>query len=159
MADKPSPEQGTVRPTHARALLALFLVGGVLGYALARVTIAVNGFAPQVQWSSVVVLLAAGAVVLVLANSTHRTLHRDRQRMDVHRAVRFLLLGKASALVGALVAGGYLGFAVNFVDQLDVRLPQERVIRSVSAAIAAVVLVVAGLLLERACRVPKDPDE
>lgn len=159
MADNQSADQGTVGPTHVRTLFALFLVGGMLGYALARITIAVNGIAPQVQWTSVVVLLAAGAIVLVLANSTYRTLHRDRKRMDVHRAVRFLLLGKASALAGAIVAGGYLGFAVNFVNQLDVRLPQERVIRSVSAAIAAVVLAIAGLLLERACRVPQDQDE
>ncbi|MEJ7629377.1 MAG: DUF3180 domain-containing protein [Nocardioidaceae bacterium] len=159
MADKQSPEQGTVGPTHVRALFALFLVGGVLGYAFARITITLNGVAPQVQWTSVVVLLAAGTIVLVLANSTYRTLHRDRRRMDAHRAVRFLLLAKASALVGAIVAGGYLGFAFNFVDQLDVRLPQERVIRSVSAAIAAVILTVGGLLLERACRVPRDKDE
>lgn len=159
MADKQSPEQGTVGPTRVRALFALFLVGGVLGYAFARITITLNGVAPQVQWTSVVVLLAAGTIVLVLANSTYRTLHRDRRRMDAHRAVRFLLLAKASALVGAIVAGGYLGFAFNFVDQLDVRLPQERVIRSVSAAIAAVILTVGGLLLERACRVPRDKDE
>lgn len=159
MADQQSPEQGTVRPTRIRSLIALFLVGGVLGYAFVRITITVDGIAPQIQWSSVVVLLAAAAIVLVLANSTYRTLHRDRRRMDVHRAVRFLLLAKASALVGAIVAGGYLGFAVEFVGQLDVQLPQQRVIRSVCAAIAAVLLVVGGLLLERACRVPKDKDE
>ncbi len=159
MADQQSPEQGTVRPTRIRTLIALFLVGGVLGYAFARISIAVNGTAPQIQWGSVVVLLAAAAIVLVLANSTYRTLHRDRRRIDVHRAVRFLLLAKASALVGAIVAGGYLGFALEFVDQLDIRLPQERVVRSVSAAVAAVLLVVGGLLLERACRVPKDKEE
>ncbi len=159
MADKETPDRGTVRPTRIRSLIALFILGGVLGYAFARLTIALNGVAPQIQWSSVIVLLAADAIVLVLANSTYRTLHRERRTMDVQRAVRFLLLAKASALVGAIVAGGYLGFAAQFVDQLDVRLPEERVIRSVSAAIAAVVLVVAGLLLERACRIPKDKDE
>lgn len=159
MADSQPPEQGTVGPTKIRALLALFLVGGVLGYAFARLSIVVNGMAPEIQWTSVVVLLAAAAIVLVLANSTYRTLHRDRRLMDVHRAVRFLLLAKASALVGSIVAGGYLGFALEFVDQLDVPLPQERVIRSVSAAIAAILLVVGGLLLERACRVPREKDE
>ena len=158
MADKESPERGTVKPTHIRSLLALFLVGGVLGYAFVRITIAVNGVAPQIEWTSVIVLLAAAAIVLVLANSTYRTVHRDRRRIDANRAVRFLLLAKASALVGAIVAGAYLGFAAQFVNQLDVSLPETRVIRSVSAAIAAVVLVVAGLLLERACRIPKDKD-
>jgi hypothetical protein len=139
-------------------LVLLFIAGAVLGYAFARLTIAINGIAPQVQWTSAIVLLAAGAIVLVLANATYRTVHRERGRVDAHRAVRFLLLAKASALVGALMAGGYLGFALNFVDQLDVSLPEQRVIRSVAAAIASVVLVVAGLLLERACRIPKDED-
>lgn len=159
MADQPGPDQGTVGPTHVRSLLALFVVGALLGYAFVRISITVHGYAPTIQWTSAVVLLMAAAIVLVLANSTYRTLHRERKRMDAHRAVRFLLLAKASALVGAIVAGGYLGFAINFVNQLDVHLPQERVIRSVSASIAAVVLAVGGLLLERACRIPKDKDE
>ena len=36
--------------------------------------------------------------------------------MEPQRAVAFLVLGKASALAGALVAGGYFGFAVMFPD-------------------------------------------
>jgi uncharacterized membrane protein YczE len=159
LADQQSPDQGTIGPTRVRALVALFLVGGVLGYAFVRLAIAVNGYAPQVQWTAVIVLLAAASLMLGLANSTYRTLHRERRRMDAHRAVRFLLLAKASALVGAIVAGGYLGFAVNFVNQLDVHLPQERVIRSACASVAAILLAVGGLLLERACRIPKGPDE
>jgi lysylphosphatidylglycerol synthetase-like protein (DUF2156 family) len=159
LPDQESPERGTVTPTHIRSLLALFVLGGLLGFAFARITVAVNGIAPQIQWSSVIVLLAAASIVLVLANSTYRTLHRERRVMDVQRAVRFLLLAKASALVGAIVAGGYLGFALDFVGQLNVTLPEQRVIRSVCAAISAVLLVVGGLLLERACRVPKDKDE
>jgi hypothetical protein len=148
-----------VSPTRIRSLLALFLAGGVLGFAFERIYVAANGVAPQIQWSSVVVLLAAAAIVLIMANSTYRTLHRDRRAVDVHRAVRFLLIAKASALVGAIVAGAYLGFALHFVNQLDVPLPQTRVIRSVCASIAAILLVVGGLLLERACRIPKDKDE
>ena len=159
MADQQSPEQGTIRPTRVPALLALFLVGGVLGYAFGRLSIAIRGYAPQIQWSSAIGLLIAAAIVLLLANSTYRTLHREHGRMEPHRAVRFLLLAKASALVGAIVAGGYLGFAINFVTQLDVPVPQQRVIHSFGAAIAAILLAVAGLLLERACRIPKDDEE
>lgn len=159
MADQQSPDQVTVGPTRLRALLALFLVGGVLGYAFVRLSISMNGYAPQIQWTSVIVLAAAAAMVLVLANSTYRTLHRDRRRMDVRRALRFLLLAKASALVGAIIAGGYLGFASHFVDRLDISLYQDQVIRCVSASLCALVLTVGGLFLERACRIPKGEDE
>lgn len=159
MADRQSPDQGTVRPTRIPALAALFVLGGVLGYAFARVSISLRGVAPQIQWSAAVVLLAAAAIVLVLANSTHRTVQRERRFIDAHRAVRYLLLAKASALAGALISGGYLGFIACFVDQLDVTVPQQRVVRGIAAAIAAVLLALGGLLLERACRVPRDKDE
>lgn len=158
MAATPPSERPSVEPTSIRSLLALFVVGGVLGFAFARITTILNGSAPVIQWTSVIVLLAAAAIVLILANSTYRALHRERRLIDVQRAFRFLLLAKASSLVGAIVAGGYLGFAADFVNQLDVNLPEQRVIRSVCAAIAAVVLLVGGLLLERACRIPKDDD-
>lgn len=79
--------------------------------------------------------------------------------MDPRRAVRYLLLAKACAWVGALVAGGYLGFGLQFIDELNIPLPHQRAVRSLCAAFAAAVVVVAGLLLERACRVPDDEDE
>ena len=89
----PTSEQPGARapvgPTRIRLLVALFVVGGVLGYALrARSrSSSSTGSAPRIQWTSVIVLLAAAAIVLVLANSTYRTVHRERRRMDAHRAV------------------------------------------------------------------------
>ena len=71
----------------------------------------------------------------------------------------YTALGKASALAGALVAGGYFGFAVMFLTRLDAAAPRDRVIRSAVAIAAGVVLCVMGLLLERACKVPTEPDE
>jgi cytochrome c biogenesis protein CcdA len=157
-SNSPAPETPSVGPTRIRGLVALFIVGAMLGFGFARLTIAFNGVAPQIEWSAVVVLMAVAAIVLLLANSTHRILHRERRSMDPHRAFRFLLLGKASALVGAIMAGAYLGFAADFVNQLDVTLPEQRVVRSVFAAVSALILLLAGLLLERACRIPKDED-
>jgi hypothetical protein len=74
--------------------------------------------------------------------------------------VAFLVLGKASALAGAAVAGGYLGFALMFLTRVDASTPRDRVIRSAVAVVAGVALAVAGLRLERACKVPGlDDDE
>ncbi len=137
----------------------MFAVGAVLGYALVAISVRTTGWAPRVQWSAVFGLL--GLVVLVggLAYSTYRMVHHDRRPIDSRRAVNLLLGAKASALAGSVTAGGYIGFAVPFLNQLDIALPRERVIRSACAALAAVALLVAGLLLERACRVPKiDPE-
>ena len=52
---------------------------------------------------------------LILARWTYRVLHRERRRMEPQLAVAFLMFGKASALVGAFVAGGYTGFGLHFI--------------------------------------------
>lgn len=153
------PVQGSVGPTRVSVLVALFAVGAMLGYALVAVVERLNGIAPRIEWAAVLALLVIAALLLVFAYTTHRTVHRERRRMDPRRAVNFLMLAKASALSGALVSGGYLGFALQFVDQLDVELPQERFIRALAAAVTGLAIVVAGLLLERACRVPEDEND
>jgi hypothetical protein len=79
--------------------------------------------------------------------------------MEPQRAVAFLVLGKASALAGALVAGGYFGFAFMFLTRLDAAAPRDRVIRSAVAIVAGIVVCAMGLLLERACQVPTEPDQ
>ncbi len=145
-------------PTRFSALAVASVLGALGGYALVVITEALGGTAPLVRWASVGALVAIAGVVGGLAVSTYRTLQRDRRRIDPGRAVNLLLLGKASALVGAVIAGGYVGFALHFVDDLDAQLPRQRVIGSAVAAVVGVVIGICGLLLERACRVPA-PDE
>ena len=114
---------------------------------------------PQVPWTTPVALALTAALVGVLAYTTHQRIQVRRQRMPAERAVTFLVLGKASALAGAVVAGGYLAFALLFVSRFDAEAPRERVIRSAVAVVTGVALSVAGLLLERACKVPGVDDE
>jgi sulfite exporter TauE/SafE len=57
------------------------------------------------------------------------------------------------------VAGGYFGFALMFLTRLDAAAPRDRVIRSALAIVAGIVLCIMGLLLERACKVPTEPDD
>ncbi len=156
--DQPSPV-GSVGPTRLGPLAAVFLVGGVLGYAVVPLLELASRPAPRIEWPTVGALALIAATLFVLAYSTYRVIHRERGRMDPRRAVALLALAKASSLVGAVVAGGYLGFGVNFVGRLDVELPRERALRALLAAGAGLAIMVAALLLERACRVPADPEE
>ena len=78
--------------------------------------------------------------------------------MDPQRAVAFLVLGKASALGGALVAGGYLAYGLMFITRYAADAPRDRVIKSAVAVVAGIAMCIAGLLLERACKVPKGED-
>ena len=157
---EPEGPHGTILPTSYRVLAITAVVGGVLGYALAVLSEQYSSTSsePRVQWTAVVALAAIAVSNLVLAWWTYWVVHRERRRMEPGLAVTFLMFAKASALVGAFVAGGYTGFGLHFVGQMDVDLPRERVIRSAVAAVTGVTIVISALLLERACRVPKPPD-
>ena len=155
MSDQP----GRIRTTSPGLLVATVVVGFALGWFAVPALEASRGVVPSVPWTAVVVLAFLAAVLFGLAWLTYRTIHRRRERMEPQRAVNLLVLGKASALMGALVAGGYVGFGAHFVDSLDIALPQQRVVRSALAAACAAAVCIGGLLLERACRVPKSPDD
>ncbi|MGI8459287.1 MAG: DUF3180 domain-containing protein [Propionibacteriaceae bacterium] len=155
------PEQpvGTIRPTPLRVLLVAALAGAVVGWLVVVVSTSLAATPPQPPWSAPIALLVAAAGVGVLAYATHQQLQVQRRRIDPQRAVSSLVLGKASALGGALVVGGYLAFALMFVGRIDAEIPRERVIRSAVAVVAGIGLGVAGLLLERACRVPGSDED
>jgi len=135
------------------------MFGALAGWLFVITLNALDIVPPTVPWTAPIGLVLIGALVGVLAYSTWQRIQVRRERMDPQRAVAFLVLGKASALAGALVAGGYFGFAVNFVSRLDAIGPRERVVRSAVAVVAGIVLCVVGLLLERACKVPGADDE
>ncbi len=140
--------------TPPRALAVAALVGALAGWLVVVVANAFDLLPPRVPWTAPVALVLITGLVGVLAYSTYQRIQVHKQRMDPSRAVAFLVLGKASALAGAVVSGGYLTFALMFVTRIDADAPRERVIRAGIAVVAGVALSVAGLLLERACKVP-----
>lgn len=155
--EPPEHPAGHVGPTRPGVLLALGLVGLVLGWLLRPLSIRTVGTAPTVGWTPVLALLLVAAILGAVAWSTHRDLHRRGIRLEPHRAVNRLVLAKATALVGALVAGGYLGYCLSWVG-LPAQTATPRVVRGLAAAVAAGLLVAAGLALERACRVRNDAE-
>lgn len=146
--------------TTSKTSLAVAAVFGALaGWLVVVVANALDLVAPYVPWTAPAALVVIGALVGALAWSTHQRIQVRKERILPERAVAFLVLGKASALAGAVIAGGYLAFALMFVDRFEAAAPRERVVRALVAVVAAVGLGVAGLLLERACRVPDGDDE
>jgi hypothetical protein len=149
---------GTLRPTSPGAVTAWGVAGLVGGWLLHPVSEAWRGQALLVQWVQPAALLLLAVTVGVTAWHTERTVQVRHERLEPHQAVNRLVLGRASALVGALVAGGYAGYAVSWIGS-EAELAGDRMLRSAVAALAGVLVVVAGLLLERACRVRKGPPE
>jgi hypothetical protein len=152
--------EGRLRTTSAATLAVVALVGLAIGGVIRPLIERGGGIAPTVPWAAPLTLCFLAAVLLGLAWTTYRTIHQHHRRIEPQRAVNLLVFGKASALVGAAVAGGYLGYGLSFVQSADdAALPRERLMHSLVAAAVSAVVMVGGLLLERACRVPGDGDD
>jgi hypothetical protein len=151
------PPQGRVRLTGPGPLVTLGVIGLVVGWAVRPVCLQLRYAEPNISLVSVGLLFFAAAIIGGSAYLTRRTVLRDRFALAPHQAVNRLVLGKASALVGALLAGCYLGFALS---HLGVGGPaaDARLWRSALAGVGATLVTVAGLLLEHACRVPRPPE-
>ena len=156
---EPDPEEepaGYLEPTAPGVVTAWGVAGLVAGWLVHPVSESLNGTALVVSWVQPGALLLLAAAVGVTAWQTWRAVHVRREHLEPHRAVNRLVLGRAAALVGALVAGGYAGYAVSWVGS-EAELAGQRMLRSALAALCGLLLVTGGLLLERACRVRKGP--
>ncbi len=149
-----------MRPTNPATLL----LAGVITAALAWLVMEQSyGSLPKLPWLPPVTIFALAVVEAVLARTTKaRIEHRPgTARVDPLSVARFVVLAKASALAGALIAGAYGGMSGWLILQRGRGLAAaaDDTPAAVAGLIGALALVVAGLLLERACRVPKRPDD
>ena len=131
------------------------VLGLVIGWAIRPLCLRLGYAEPDVSFTAIGALFFVAAIIAGTAYVTRRTVRRNRFDLAHHQAVNRLVLGKACALAGALVLGGYLGYAL---AQLGVGDPaaELRLWRSLLAALGALGVTVAALLLELACRVPND---
>ena len=160
-SDRKGPDQdgpGRLRTTGPGLIAGWALAGLVLGRLLRPVLTELDRTAPQVGWVQAAVLYLVAAIMGTVAWATHRAVQVRRQRLRPHEAVNRLVLAKACALAGALVAGGYLGYALSWWGS-TAELSGERIVWSLIAAGGAVLTVTGSLLLERACRVSGDDEE
>jgi len=141
---------GNLRPTPAGVAVAYAVVGLVGGWLLHRL-----GFAPLVGWGPVLLLFFMAAIMAATAWATWRQVHVQRRWLEPHKAVNRLVLAKACVIAGALVAGGYAGYALSWLG-VEAELAGQRVGRSALAALAGLMLSVMSKGLEFACRVHND---
>jgi hypothetical protein len=155
--EPPQGPEGSIRPTSYVVVTAWAAAGLVLGSLWHPVAERVTGTAPVVTWAQPGALWLVTVAIGITWWQTYRAVQVRRERLEPHRAVNRLVLGRAGALVGALVAGGYGGYALSWLGD-PAELAGQRILRSVVAVLAGVAIVVFALLLERACRVRSDRD-
>lgn len=142
---------GTVRITGTPILAAFFCVGLIAGWAFHYAKRLNSGLDPSVSWPTAGVVFFLAAFLLLAAVRT-RQARKARVQLPSHRAVNLLVLGKASARVGAAVFGGYAGFALGYL-RASVSVPGGQLVLVGLTCVAGLALALAGLALERACRI------
>ena len=122
-------------------------------------TLALRGGASPVlvPWTTLIVGIVLGGVVLA-AGWAVRQVRLGRRRMDPTRAVRTAVLGQACAYAGALLAGGYGGYALTLLPDWSHTPRREAAIAAGLAALGGAVMVAAGVIAERWCRIGPDDD-
>ena len=158
---EPGQDPGSVGPTGPGPLVVLGAIAAVLGWVIRPLSLRLGVAEPVVTLWSVVVVWLLALLVAALAWRTWRALQRRRvgdRLMEPYQAVNRLVLGKASALVGALLLGGYAGFALAHIAIPATELSGQRLLRGSVNAAGGLALMAAGLWLERACRVRSEPE-
>ena len=150
--------EGRLRPTGPAPLAVLAVLGLVVGWTLRLWALRSGMVEPEVSLASVGVVFFVAAIIAGSAYLTRRTVRRDRHRLEPHHAVNRLVLARACALVGALLAGGYAGYGITWLGDGS-ELATERLLRCGLAALGALAVMITSLVLERACRVPPDDPE
>lgn len=148
-----------VGPTRLRDLALAAVLTSVLSYVLVS---GYYGDLPALPWTSSAAIACLAVAEGVAARGTRQRIARKPGTEPVQPLVvaRLVALAKASSLVGALIAGAWLGaFAYTFLASDRLLAAERDSVVSGLGVLAAALLVAAALWLEQSCRTPTPPDD
>ncbi|HET7900897.1 MAG TPA: DUF3180 domain-containing protein [Candidatus Nanopelagicales bacterium] len=148
-----------LRPTRPWLLVALAALAAAVGFAASQLVSAFTDRSLSVPFTMPVVMALLALATALWARGTRARLARrpGTRPMEPIVAARSAALAMAASRVGAVVAGFYVGVALDLLSGWDVPGVRERVITAAVTVVMGVLLVLAGLWLERICRLPDDP--
>ncbi|HEY2794426.1 MAG TPA: DUF3180 domain-containing protein [Micromonosporaceae bacterium] len=157
------PDNGGGRPRLAPTSPATLIVAALAAAAVGWIMIARDyGDFPRLTFRPAIITAGLGALEIIAAIATKSRIDRKPGTTPVNPliVVRYVVLAKASSLVGALM-GGFFGAVLIWLLSERTRLTAAAndLPAAIGNVIGAVILLVGALLLERACRVPARPDE
>lgn len=149
-------------PTRKRDLAAAVLVAAVIGYLL--VVELYRWFPPITVWTGISLLGVAAVEALwgryVRSKISEGLIGDGDGRLHPLAVARTVMIAKASAWVGALVLGWWIGVLVYLLPRRDtLRVAGQDTAGAVVAAISALALIIAALWLQHCCEKPEEPPE
>jgi hypothetical protein len=149
-------------PTRKRDLTAAVLATAIAGYLL--VTAAYRWFPPITVWTGLSLLVVGIAEAMwarhVRAKIADGEIGDARGWLHPLAVARSLEVAKASAWVGALALGWWVGVLVYLLPRRSwLRVAAHDTVGTAVAALSALALVAAALWLQHCCRSPGDPSD
>lgn len=156
-----------MKPTKVLTLLGWVIPAATAGYLFSKYVVASGGQVPVAPLNLILTFLAISVILVIFAAPMFRyrkELAAQRKnsgaprpkRLNPFYAVRLVVLAKATAIAGALFAGWQIG-VIWF--QISSPVTPGSVWQNVAALIAAIIMVVLALVIERICRIPEDASE
>ncbi len=149
-------------PTRKRDLTAAVVVAAVIGYLL---VVELYRWFPPITVLTGISLLGVAAVEAIWGRYVRSKIN-DGMIGDgsglLHplAAARTVMIAKASAWVGALVLGWWIGVLAYLLPRRGtLRVAGEDTAGSVVAAVSALALIVAALWLQHCCEKPEEPPD
>jgi hypothetical protein len=142
---------------------ATLVVAGLAAAALAWLMIShFYGEMPDLPWLPSLTVAALAALEGFAAFNTKARIDRrpGREPVDPLVVARFVVLAKASSLAGALFGGFYAGMLTwLLIERQRLTAAAADLPPAVAGVLTSLGLIATALWLERACRVPKRPDD
>ncbi|HHW50317.1 MAG TPA: DUF3180 domain-containing protein [Pseudoclavibacter sp.] len=147
-----------MKQTRWTTLAALAVVAAVLSWGLQQALTRAGQSAVALQWPLSLVLGGLAVLVILLALPVRRRLAGDPHPLNPFYATNVLVLAKSCSLTGALLFGVAVGFLV-FQLTLPVFTADDRFWSTAVTGLAALALVIAGLIAEHFCKLPPTEDD
>jgi hypothetical protein len=120
------------------------------------------GDLPNVTWLAGLTMAGLAVVEGIAAHNTKARIERKPRAgvLNPLFVARLVVLAKASSLAGAIFAGAYGGIAAwALSERARLEVAERNLPPALGGVVGALALVAAALVLERACRVPKQPED
>jgi hypothetical protein len=148
-----------VTPARPPAVVLLALLATALSWLGLDLWDSRGGTPPPLPWTTALGTLILCAGVVAAGLPVRRWVAGRRERpLDPLLAARTVVLAKAAAYGGALLAGWYAGQALILLPDL-VEVRRARLLVAGICTLTAIALAGSGLLVQRWCRVPPSDDD
>ena len=157
---KPGPDdEHKLGPTRVRDLLAVAVVAALALWIVIRYN---YGAFPSLPWLAGISLYAVAALEVVIGfvvrkRIADREIGSGSRQLHPINAARLVALAKASAILGAVAAGGWAGILIFLLQNLILDAARADRPGAIIGIVGGVLLAAAALWLEHCCRTPDDP--